>query len=52
MAVTGRLVTFEINGTRSGTWMRADDKPAGRFQLRAVKGKGAFQGIYIYDLRR
>lgn len=52
MAVTGRLVTFEINGVRSGTLTRADDRPAGHFQLRAVRGKGAFRGIYVYDLRK
>jgi len=52
VAVTGRLVTFEIDGVRSDVTMRETEKPAGRFQLRVVKGKGAFRGIYIYDLRK
>ncbi len=52
IAVSGRDVKLEIDGVASRRFKLDHDVAPGHFKIRAISGKGAFRGFYIYDLTR
>ena len=51
LVVTGTHVELEVDGVAVRKFERRNARPHGRIRLSALSGRGAFRGLYAFDLR-